>query len=97
MSALDSAAGVITLSAPVDPATLRTWRDQLTRRYGAVETTTQGSQKMMQWIRRGRMLRLTWRPEGDGTTASVSLVDGRVLDRWGHDPGSGPLTLTGGE
>ena len=83
MSALDSAAGVITLSAPVDPATLRTWRDQLTRRYGAVETTTQGSQKMMQWIRRGRMLRLTWRPEGDGT-------DGRVLDRWDHDPGSGP-------
>lgn len=90
VSALDSAAGVITLSAPVDPATLRAWRDQLTRRYGAVGTTTQGSQKMMQWVRRGRMLRLTWRPEGDSTTASVSLVDGRVLDRWGHDPGSGP-------
>ena len=90
VSALDSAAGVITLSAPVDPATLRAWRDQLTRRYGAVGTTTQGSQKMMQWVRRGRMLRLTWRPEGGSTTASVSLVDGRVLDRWGHDPGSGP-------
>jgi len=90
VSALDSAAGVITLSAPVDPATLRAWRDQLNRRYGAVGTTTQGSQRMMQWVRRGRMLRLTWRPEGDSTTASVSLVDGRVLDRWGQDPGSGP-------
>jgi hypothetical protein len=30
------------------------------------------------------MLRLTWRAEGTGTTASVSLVDGRVLDGWGR-------------
>jgi hypothetical protein len=29
------------------------------------------------------MLRLTWRVEGDVTTASVSLVDGHVLDGWG--------------
>jgi hypothetical protein len=45
---------------------------------------------MMQWVRRGRMLRLTWRKEGTATTASVSLVDGRVLDRWGRrrDPGT---------
>ncbi len=92
VSAIDSAAGVIALSAPVSPATLRAWRDQLTRHYGAVETATQGKQKMMQWVRRGRMLRLTWRPEGQGTTASVSLVDGLVLDRWGRDRdgGSGP-------
>jgi hypothetical protein len=90
VSAIDSAAGVIALSAPVSPETLRGWRDQLTRHYGVVEAVTQGRQKMMQWVRRGRMLRLTWRPEGDGTTASVSLVDGLVLDRWGrdHDAGS---------
>jgi hypothetical protein len=84
VSAIDSTAGVITLSASVDGATLRKWRDGLTRRYGPVQTATQGSQKMMQWVRRGRMLRLTWRPEGDGTTASISLVDGHVLDGWGH-------------
>ena len=38
---------------------------------------------MMQWVRRGRMLRLTWRTERGERTASVSLVDGRVLDGWG--------------
>ena len=92
VSAIDSVAGVIALAAPVGPATLSAWRDQLTRRYGAVATATQGGQKMMQWVRRGRMLRLTWRAEGKGTTASVSLVDGLVLDRWGHerDLGSSP-------
>jgi hypothetical protein len=39
---------------------------------------------MMQWVRRGRMLRLTWRAEKNSKTASVSLVDGRVLDAWGR-------------
>ncbi len=39
---------------------------------------------MMQWVRRGRMLRLTWRTDRRGRTASVSLVDGRVLDAWGR-------------
>jgi hypothetical protein len=92
VSLIDSTAGVITLSATVDGATLGTWRDGLTRRYGSVQTATQGSQKMMQWVRRGRMLRLTWRPERDGTNASISLVDGHVLDEWGHgrDTASNP-------
>jgi hypothetical protein len=30
------------------------------------------------------MLRLTWRIEKGEKTASVSLVDGSVLDAWGH-------------
>jgi hypothetical protein len=30
------------------------------------------------------MLRLTWRTERGGRMASVSLVDGRVLDDWGR-------------
>jgi hypothetical protein len=38
----------------------------------------------MQWVRRGRMLRLTWRMERGQKVASVSLVDGRVLDDWGR-------------
>jgi hypothetical protein len=37
---------------------------------------------MQQWVRRGRMLRLTWRLERGEKVASVSLVDGRVLDGW---------------
>jgi hypothetical protein len=84
VSTIDSTAGVITLSAPVSAAALLAWRDDLTRRYGRVASVAQGAQRMMQWVRRGRMLRLTWRGERTGTIASVSLVDGRVLDRWGR-------------
>ena len=83
VSAMDSAAGVITLSAAVDSTALRGWRGELERRYGPVAVQRQGAQSMQQWVRRGRMLRLTWRTERGELTASVSLVDGRVLDRWG--------------
>jgi hypothetical protein len=40
------------------------------------------------------MLRLTWRLEGAGKIASVSLVDRRVLDAWGRtrpSPAARPL------
>jgi hypothetical protein len=40
---------------------------------------------MMQWIRQGRMIRLTWRFQRGEKVASVALVDGRVLDAWGRD------------
>ena len=53
--------------------------------YGQVGARAQGTQWMMQWVRRGRMLRLTWRQERGDKVASVSLVDGRVLDGWGRD------------
>jgi hypothetical protein len=82
-SAMDSVAGIITLSAAADSSTLRRWRGDLERRYGRVAPRVQGSQSMMQWVRRGRMIRLTWRTERGELTASVSLVDGRVLDAWG--------------
>ncbi len=84
VSAIDSVAGVITLSAGVDPATLDRWRQRIESRYGRVGAKAQGSQWMMQWVRRGRMLRLTWRTDRGERTASVSLVDGRVLDEWGQ-------------
>jgi hypothetical protein len=86
---MDSAAGIITLSAAVDSSGLRRWRDDLERRYGRVPVRTQGGQSMLQWVRRGRMLRLTWRHERGGLTASVSLVDGRVLDAWGAQRAAG--------
>jgi hypothetical protein len=84
VSAIDSMAGVLTLSAPVDFNRLDLWRDELLQRYGRVNPRVQGTQSMLQWVRRGRMLRLTWRLEGGQPTASVSLVDGRVLDDWGR-------------
>jgi len=85
VSAIDSVAGVITLSAGVEAKRLERWRRTIESRYGRVAVGTQGSQRMMQWVRRGRMLRLTWRTDRGERTASVSLVDGRVLDAWGKD------------
>jgi hypothetical protein len=84
VSAVDSVAGVITLSAGVDAEMLDRWRWRIEARYGRVGAKAQGTQWMMQWVRRGRMLRLTWRTDRGGRTASVSLVDGRVLDEWGR-------------
>jgi hypothetical protein len=87
VSAVDSIASVITISGGVAPDQLERWREMVERRYGRVGASVQGSQWMMQWVRRGRMLRLTWRVDRGERVASVSLVDGRVLDRWGHGPG----------
>ena len=88
VSAIDSVAGIITLSARVNGETLDRWRQRIESRYGRVGAKAQGSQWMMQWVRRGRMLRLTWRTDRGERTASVSLVDGRVLDAWGQRRGA---------
>jgi hypothetical protein len=84
VSAIDSLAGVMTLSGKVAPAQLQRWRTALQERYGLVGKRVQGTQSMLQWVRRGRMLRLTWRLEAGSKVASISLVDGRVLDDWGR-------------
>jgi hypothetical protein len=85
ISAMDSVAGIITLRADLDSDRLDRWREGIVARYGKVGARAQGTQWMMQWVRRGRMLRLTWRQERGEKAASVSLVDGRVLDAWGRD------------
>jgi len=98
VSAIDSLAGVMTLSTKVDSLQLESWRGMLQDRYGRVAPRAQGSQRMLQWVRRGRMIRLTWRKEGRSQVASVSLVDGHVLDSWGRSrqasaaPASRPAT-----
>ena len=84
VSAMDSLAGVITLSGAVAPGQLERWRETLEGSYGRVGTRVQGAQWMLQWVRRGRMIRLTWRLERGEKVASVSLVDGHVLDGWGR-------------
>ena len=90
VSAIDSVAGVIMLSGEVAADQLDRWRVAVERRYGRVDAKVQGGQWMMQWVRRGRMLRLTWRIERGEKVASLSLVDGRVLDAWGRSRGRGP-------
>jgi len=37
---------------------------------------------MMQWVRRGTMIRLTWRAQQGAKATSVALIDGNVLDAW---------------
>ncbi|MEO8138515.1 MAG: hypothetical protein ABI742_02660 [Gemmatimonadota bacterium] len=83
-SVIDSATGILTLSGPVTGVQLDEWRTRLEEDYGTVGAQVQGSQWMMQWVREGRMIRLTWRIENGTKVASVSLVDGRVLDAWGR-------------
>jgi hypothetical protein len=82
LSAIDSVTGVLTLSGDVAAEQFDDWRATLERRYGRVGARVQGSQWMMQWVRRRRMIRLTWRVQQGERVASVSLVDGRVLDGW---------------
>ncbi len=82
LSAIDGVTGVLTLSSGVAADQLDDWRGRLERRYGRVGAKVQGTQWMMQWVRRGRMIRLTWRVQQGERTASVSLVDGHVLDAW---------------
>jgi hypothetical protein len=85
LSAIDSVAGVVTLSGQVAPDQLDQWRSTLEARYGRVGAKVQGPQWMMQWIRQDQMIRLTWRIEGTSKVASVALVDGAVLDAWGRE------------
>jgi hypothetical protein len=85
ISAIDSTAGVITVAGTVSAGQLDRWRSELQDSYGQVGAQVQGSQWMMQWVRQGRMLRLTWRLDKGKKLASVSLIDGRVLDAWGRN------------
>jgi hypothetical protein len=85
LSAIDSVAAVLTLSSDVEPDQLDRWRSTLEDSYGRVGAKVQGSQWMMQWVRSGRMARLTWKVQRNERTASVSLVDGHVLDGWGRE------------
>jgi hypothetical protein len=86
ISSVDSVASIITLSTKLEPDQLERWRRAVERRYGTVNAKAQGSQWMMQWVRQRRMIRLTWRVERGGKVASLSLVDGHVLDRWAGRP-----------
>jgi hypothetical protein len=82
LAAIDSLTGVVTVSATLKGADLLRWRDELEAVYGVRPATMEGPQGMVQWIRGTQMLRLTWRYAPGRIQASVSLVDGPVLDGW---------------
>jgi hypothetical protein len=88
VSTIDSMAGIITVSGTVASEQLDHWRRQLETGYGRVGAQVQGTQWMMQWVRQGRMLRLTWRIDQGQKLAPVSLIDGHILDAWGQSRSS---------
>lgn len=84
LSSMDSASGILTISGPVTGEQLDAWKSELESAFGGVGARVQGPQWMLQWVRQGRMMRLTWRVDNNAKVASVSLVDGFVLDDWGR-------------
>ncbi len=82
LSTMGGQAGILALAGRFDSAGFEHWRASLSGRYGNVRTTVQGTQRMMQWVRQGTMLRLTWRTDGSRPLLSLSYVDGHVLDGW---------------
>ena len=88
LSAMGGRVGILTLQATLTPVGLGEWQAALSESYGPVRVVQRGPLRMMQWVRHGRMLRLTWLPHPDRIDASISLVDGVILDRWGR-PRSG--------
>jgi hypothetical protein len=82
MSAVDSITSVLTVAGNLAPDELDQLRTSLERRYGRVNAKAQNSQWMMQWVRKGTMIRLTWRAQQGAKATSVALIDGNVLDAW---------------
>ena len=87
-SVIGGHAGILTLRADLGAPALEEWRRALVDSYGPAPQQRRGPIRMMQWVRGGRMLRLTWHPSPGTMEVSVSLVDGPVLDAWGR-PRSG--------
>lgn len=85
VSVINGRAAITALSARLTEARLARWRELLEGRYGPTRERRQGASRMLQWVRDGRMLRLTWRPKGREFEASVSMVDGPLLDSWANE------------
>ncbi len=79
-SMVDGEVGVALVSAILAPTRIGEWHAALTDRYGDAPVQRRPGQERFQWIVDRRMLRLTVRREAARLTASVSLVDGRLLD-----------------
>jgi len=84
VSTIDGKAAITTLSARLAEARFARWREFLVGRYGTVAEKRSGPMRMLQWVRNGRMLRLSWRSKGRDFETSVSFVDGPLLDGWAN-------------
>lgn len=82
LAAIDSVVGIVTVSATLSADAFEGWRTQLEATFGPRLAASEGTQRMLQWLRPSQMLRLTWRGRSERIEASVSLVDGPVLEGW---------------
>lgn len=87
-SLVDGRVAILVFRTETDGRGLGVWRETLQSRYGSVASRTDHGQEMWQWIRRRQMLRLTTRLEAGRRVASVTLLDGPLLD--GLDPPGRP-------
>jgi hypothetical protein len=79
-SLVDGGSAVTLLKTTASAKAVEALRAELIDTYGRPNYRQQGSQTSYEWIRAGRMMRLTSRPQRDLVEVSVSLVDGPALD-----------------
>jgi hypothetical protein len=80
-SMVDGNAAILLLTAPFDAPRLTAFREELTQALGRPNLNSRGGQDSFEWVRAGRMLRLTSRHQGGRLEVAVSLVEGRLLDQ----------------
>ena len=86
ISCVHDSAAVIVLSGTPAPELARAWIEDLTLGLGRpLYRAEPATQHMWQWVKRGRMLRVVVRTDGDTLATSVTLTHGPLLDGLG-DP-----------
>lgn len=95
VSLVDGQAAIILLTSALAPEEADAWQTELALAFGEVTPSRQNSQLSWRWIRRGQMLRFTRRAETRGLVASISLIDGPLLDGLGAPKRRGPDSASG--
>ena len=80
ISLIDGRVGIALITARLSANRIADWHDELRRAYGEVAPQQRPGQESFQWVRADQMLRLTVRRESGGLVASISLIDGHLLD-----------------
>lgn len=75
---------ILLLSGPVADSDLPRWRAALDDRIGPAAVRQSQGQTVWQWVRARRMVRITVQAGSGTRMASVSLVDGVLLDGLGE-------------
>jgi hypothetical protein len=79
-SLINDTLAILLVSGTVSDADLQRWEAGLAAVVGPPSLKRANGQLTWQWVKRRKMIRITTRVEGTTRVASVSLVDGIVLD-----------------